>query len=133
MLHLDLIILHLKQKEFWLLHVIYLQIVYVVDADGKIRHWHYTSGKLLSTIDEPDNAINGLHYRNDGLKFVTVGSDIKVRIYDSLLMKNTITMDQGTENETSGHSNRIFCAKFHPLQPDVLISGGWDDTIQVKF
>jgi len=30
-----------------------------------------------------------------------------------------------------GHSNRIFCVKFHPNDPNVLLSGGWDTTIQI--
>jgi WD40 repeat protein len=30
-----------------------------------------------------------------------------------------------------GHSGRIFCVKFHPQQHDVLLSSGWDRTIQI--
>lgn len=30
-----------------------------------------------------------------------------------------------------GHSNRIFALKFHPQDPNILISGGWDRTIQI--
>ena len=30
-----------------------------------------------------------------------------------------------------GHSNRIFCVKFDPNDPNFLASGGWDNTIQI--
>jgi COMPASS component SWD3 len=30
-----------------------------------------------------------------------------------------------------GHSNRIFALKFHNTDPNVLVSGGWDRTIQI--
>ena len=30
-----------------------------------------------------------------------------------------------------GHSNRVFSVKFHPDDQNTLISGGWDNTIQI--
>lgn len=30
-----------------------------------------------------------------------------------------------------GHSNRVFAVKFHPLHPDLILTGGWDDTVRV--
>jgi hypothetical protein len=32
---------------------------------------------------------------------------------------------------THGHSNRVFSIKFKNNDPNILISGGWDNTIQV--
>ncbi|RHY34961.1 hypothetical protein DYB32_000530 [Aphanomyces invadans] len=32
---------------------------------------------------------------------------------------------------TAGHSNRVFSVKFHPLDENTIISGGWDNTIQI--
>jgi WD40 repeat protein len=32
---------------------------------------------------------------------------------------------------TSGHSNRIFGLRFHPKNANILVTAGWDDTIQV--
>ena len=37
--------------------------------------------------------------------------------------------------ETAGHSNRVFSLKYHPEDPNIILSGGWDNTapgIQVK-
>lgn len=35
-------------------------------------------------------------------------------------------------DETAGHANRIFSVHFHPTNPNMIISGGWDNTIQVQ-
>ncbi|CAM9752483.1 unnamed protein product, partial [Chrysoparadoxa australica] len=32
---------------------------------------------------------------------------------------------------TPGHSNRVFSVKFNPRDPEVLLSGGWDNTVQI--
>jgi WD40 repeat protein len=29
-----------------------------------------------------------------------------------------------------GHMNRVFALQYHPTDPNLLISGGWDDTVQ---
>lgn len=33
---------------------------------------------------------------------------------------------------TAGHSNRVFSLKFNHKDENVVISGGWDNTIQVR-
>ena len=30
-----------------------------------------------------------------------------------------------------GHSNRVFSVKFKPDNPNIVVSGGWDNTVQV--
>ncbi|XP_013405486.1 WD repeat-containing protein 38 [Lingula anatina] len=30
----------------------------------------------------------------------------------------------------NGHRLRVFALKFHPYEPNIFISGGWDDTVQ---
>ncbi|KAJ8322879.1 hypothetical protein QVD99_007434 [Batrachochytrium dendrobatidis] len=100
-------------------------------ADGSIRHWHYTTGQLLSTINEPDNQINGVSYSRDGSQFVTCGSDMHVRVYDGQTHALTFSAMSGHNEVTAGHSNRIFCVKHHPKDPNMLISGGWDNTLQI--
>ena len=32
-----------------------------------------------------------------------------------------------------GHASRVFSLKYHPTDPYMLISGGWDDTVQVRI
>jgi COMPASS component SWD3 len=33
--------------------------------------------------------------------------------------------------ELPGHGNRIFAIKYDPKDPNVIVSGGWDKTLQV--
>ena len=36
------------------------------------------------------------------------------------------------QKDTGGHALSVFCIKFHPDQRDVMLTGGWDDTIKVR-
>ena len=136
--------------------------------DGKVRHYHVTSGKLMHTlVEQPlksrggmsmlsqslakeDLQTLGLDYALDGSRFATVGTDYCVRIYDPETYKLTETLMGGCvlliysyhymwrgswrtdriNEEVMGHSNRVFSVQFHPHDTNVLISGGWDNTIQ---
>ncbi|KAL2918545.1 hypothetical protein HK105_201946 [Polyrhizophydium stewartii] len=100
-------------------------------ADGSIRHWHYTSGQLLSSFTEDDNQTNILVYCPDGGTFATAGSDMTLRLYDGVTQKRVAKICAGRGEKSSGHSNRIFCTKFHPTDPNLMVSGGWDNTIQI--
>lgn len=37
------------------------------------------------------------------------------------------------QGDTTGHSNRVFSLKFHPNDPNCIVTGGWDMTLQVTF
>ncbi|KAJ3129416.1 hypothetical protein HK098_001517 [Nowakowskiella sp. JEL0407] len=100
-------------------------------ADGKAIHWHCTTGQKLGTIEEEDNQINSVHYFRDGSLFATTGSDCCIRVYDSNTQKLATNLFTGIGDVTAGHSNRIFSVKFHPKDPNFLISGGWDNTVQM--
>ena len=118
-------------------------------ADGKIRHWHVTSGKKLSEFDErrfmpgtctpapshydgEDNQSLAVDFFRDGTKFATAGSDCTVRLYDEQTQQSIMTMYSGSSVAgTAGHSNRIFCAKFHPTDSNMIVTSGWDNTVQI--
>ncbi|KAI9090174.1 WD40-repeat-containing domain protein [Phlyctochytrium arcticum] len=103
-------------------------------ASGHVVHWHTTSGQVMSTIIETENQVNSVVYDNYGTRLATGGSDQMIRVYDGMGMKEITAMHQGTPGvpiETAGHSNRIFSLRFHPTDPHCLISGGWDNTIQL--
>lgn len=75
-----------------------------------------------------------LDYRPDGLQFATGGRDKVVRLYDEATKALTCELKGGLgygDNVTTGHSNQIFSLKYHPTDENCLISGGWDNTIQV--
>lgn len=102
------------------------------DANGKAQHWHIASGRCLHTIDEVDNQIYAVDYKQDGSAFATAGKDKTVRIYDEATKSCMVAMSSGTAKVTPGHSNRIFSVKFHPEDPNLVLSGGWDNTVQVS-
>ena len=32
--------------------------------------------------------------------------------------------------QMDGHESRVFALKYHPTDPNILVSAGWDDTVQ---
>lgn len=104
------------------------------NAAGSVQHWHMTSGKCLHSMEDAQNQVYALDYNDEGSQFVTAGKDTAVRIYDEATKTLVLSM-QGSGTYSvhgpSGHSNRIFSCKFVPGDPNTIISGGWDNTIQI--
>jgi len=50
-------------------------VILTANANGKVQHWHTTSGKLLHTIFDELNQFYAVDYNNDGSKFATGGKD----------------------------------------------------------
>ncbi|TPX32776.1 hypothetical protein SeMB42_g07575 [Synchytrium endobioticum] len=101
-------------------------------ADGRLIHWHYTSGQLLSSVTEPGNeTLLAVTYKSDGSQYATAGSDAVVRIHDATTQKVTTRLELGTPNVSTGHINRVFSVKFHPTDVNMALSGGWDNTVQI--
>jgi hypothetical protein len=104
-------------------------IISTVTADGKIDFWHSLTGKILYSITEED-PIMCMDFNNDGTIFAVGGNDKVVKLYDDntkCLIRKLKSMDF----KYPGHSNRIFAVKFHQENDNILISGGWDNTLQV--
>ncbi|KAG4106911.1 WD40 repeat-like protein [Neocallimastix lanati (nom. inval.)] len=100
-------------------------------ANGATIHWHITSGQALQMNIEKHNQVNSVFYNKYGSLYCTAGSDFHVRVYDAATTKLLYDMNSGKDGYTSGHSNKIFSVKFHPKDSNILISGGWDNTIQI--
>lgn len=60
----------------------------------------------------------------------TAGKDKHVRLYDEQTKGLVLKMKEGGEM-LPGHSNRIFAVKFNPNDPNIIASGGWDNTVQI--
>lgn len=101
-----------------------------IGADGRITHWHTSSGMCLHEIHEKDNQLYCLDYAMDGSHFATAGKRREVHIYDEVTKKQTAVLTGGDSMNTPGHSNRVFSLKYHPRMPEVLVTGGWDNTVQ---
>ncbi|KRX02418.1 WD40-repeat-containing domain [Pseudocohnilembus persalinus] len=102
-------------------------LLYSVNADGSIICWNMKTGKFLEKTQE-NNCILCTDFNNDGSKLVTAGKDYKVRLYDEETLKNIKTYENGLEGY-NGHTNRIFAAKFLNDDPNMLLTGGWDNEI----
>lgn len=63
--------------------------------------------------------------------FATAGRDTAVRVYDEATKTEIACLKGGQGTTTAGHSNRIFSMKFHPEDENIIVSGGWDNTIQI--
>jgi COMPASS component SWD3 len=99
------------------------------NASGQIHHWHVTSSKTFHAIKEQDNQVFCLDYSADGSRFASGGQDHAIRIYDEATKSLTHEMRGGYGRELTGHSNRIFAIKFAAHDPNLLLSGGWDQSI----
>ncbi|KAL9645498.1 hypothetical protein ABK040_000564 [Willaertia magna] len=107
-------------------------IVLVAGSKGKVQHWHLTSGRCVSDIEEDNNnQVFVLDYSTDGKNFATAGKDSMVRVYDDETRTLLRTMQGGNGINTAGHTNRIFSLKCHPNDSNVILTGGWDNTVQM--
>jgi len=55
------------------------------------------------------------------------GRDCHVRVYDETTKSLAANLKE--RGDLPGHSNRIFCVKFNPLDNNMIVSGGWDNTV----
>lgn len=104
----------------------------VAQANGTIRLWN-TGGKRPEMQWETNekNEIYALDFSKSGTRFATAGLDKAIRIYDYERHEVISSMFRKLDiDDSNGHMNRIFSLLFHPTNPNLLISAGWDDTIQ---
>jgi len=81
------------------------------------------------TDQKTPNQIYAIGYRPDGLQFATAGKDCVVRVYDEATKTEVATLDKGIHVSCIGHANRVFSVKYHPEDPNILLSGGWDNNL----
>lgn len=111
-------------------------LVTTVNAEGQIRHWDANhTGECVSVVTETENPLYCIDYTFDGTDFATAGKDRIIRIYDEKTRKLKGQCSGGDGRESLGcglgHTNRIFCLKYHPEETNILLTGGWDKTVQV--
>ncbi|MEW5317403.1 MAG: hypothetical protein WDW38_008701 [Sanguina aurantia] len=109
-----------------------LKSVLVAAMGSKVVHVHAGTGSVLSSVTIPNNEFaNVVAVRGDGQMFAAAGSDRSVRVYDEATGTQILELTHGDGFTTGGHSNGVFALAFKPDNPQVLLSGGWDHTLQV--
>lgn len=98
-------------------------VIIASGSEGTITQWHTTSRKQLHELTSPSEVF-AIDYHKSMPFFASGGKDGIIRLYDD------ITKSLISEFEQK-HTSRVFCAKFLTQDPNVIISGGWDCTIQI--
>ncbi|XP_015604474.1 uncharacterized protein LOC107272147 isoform X2 [Cephus cinctus] len=99
------------------------------DATGHVKCWHYPTGQCLYTIREKRQTL-GLSYHPQLPKFVTVGDDTNLYLYDEETKTQERVFHAGDSPDVmNGHSSRVFSACFNPKSAHEIVSGGWDSTV----
>jgi len=102
-------------------------------ASGCIDFWHVQSSKCIYSIQEENQIfafdISPTPRGSRGYKFASAGKDKVLRIYDDETKKKICSLERGYLADQVGHSNRIFALKWKPDDPNILMSGGWDNCV----
>jgi len=107
-----------------------LQVLVSGNTNGEIIHWHCPSEREIHRIVEKENEIYTLSYRPDGMQFVTAGKDCTIRIYDEATKALVGELAKGLAySDMVGHGNRIFATTYSKGNPNLVVSGGWDNAL----
>ncbi|XP_034936497.1 WD repeat-containing protein wdr-5.3-like isoform X2 [Chelonus insularis] len=111
-------------------------ILYASSACGNIFLCTINTNQLSRFIEEPKNEINTIDVSANGRYIVSGGKDAALRLYDAesaklitIYKENEVDL---TDNRVGNyHRMRIFTAKFHHSYVDLIVTGGWDDTVRI--
>uniref|UniRef100_A0A061SGK6 Wd repeat protein n=1 Tax=Tetraselmis sp. GSL018 TaxID=582737 RepID=A0A061SGK6_9CHLO len=111
--------------------------VLIACKGGEVLHVHATSGFVLSRTDEGGNHIHCLATCADEPMFATAGDDRGVRVYDArgarlvadLRDARVGSMAAHAHASPEGHSNSVYAVAWVPSDCNLLLSGGWDNTV----
>ena len=84
---------------------------------------------MLNTIQNPCD-VYCLDYQFEGLYFAAGGKDGILRVYDEEKTE-LISEMKSYDRELPGHSNRVYAVKWSRTDPNLFVSGGWDNTLQI--
>ncbi|CAG5099982.1 Similar to wdr5: WD repeat-containing protein 5 homolog (Dictyostelium discoideum) [Cotesia congregata] len=113
----------------------YDNIFYASSACGNIFLCMTDTNVFSRFIQEPNNEINTIDVSLDGKFIVSGGKDAALRLYDAQTAKLIHTYGRNeadlTDENDNYHRMRIFSAKFHHIYENLIITGGWDDTLRI--
>ena len=80
-------------------------------------------------IVNENNSYQTIDYSPDcGKMFVCAGKLPILEVYDEETLKRVVDLEKGA---SGGHCNKILCAKFDSVNPDIIYSGGWDRNVVI--
>lgn len=102
-------------------------------ADGAIKEWNFNQEDPVWSTYEDNNQIYALAIKPDGKKFASAGLDKIIRVYDYETQDEVqvLQRDLLLDSSKAGHSNRIFSIRYHKDRQYMLVSGGWDESVQI--
>mmetsp|Transcript_113046 Transcript_113046/g.200401 ORF Transcript_113046/g.200401 Transcript_113046/m.200401 type:complete len:347 (-) Transcript_113046:87-1127(-) len=100
-------------------------------TDGRLRQWHVSSNRCLEEFGDAEETgqLLCVDYSPDGTRIVAGGMQ-ELWAFDEETKKLSACLKGGDSLTTSGHSSRVFAVRFHPLDSSLLVSAGWDSTVQ---
>ncbi|KAK0181772.1 hypothetical protein PV327_004026 [Microctonus hyperodae] len=111
-------------------------IFYASSACGNIFMCAVDTNEFSRFIQESKNEVNAVDVSVRGDYIASGGKDAALRLYDAESAKLIHVYkrnDAEFMDDKVGryHRMRIFAVKFHQSYPDLIITGGWDDTVRV--
>lgn len=108
-----------------------LYVITATYSSGHVRMWYVTSKQLGREVKE-DAELFCCDFNCNFTKLATGADDFKIRIYDVETMGCLNQLTKGESfGKMEGHVSKIFAAKYHPDNEHVLLTCGWDNTIQI--
>lgn len=99
-----------------------------LDSNGYVKCWDTDKKLSVFTINENRQVLNVVYHPRSS-KFLTVGDDARVLMYD----ENSKTLERIFKSsdaaELDGHVSKVFSVCFNPTSNYEFITGGWDDVI----
>ena len=108
-----------------------LYVLYATYSSGHLRSWYITSKLLAKEVNL--NTELFCCDLNCTYEKVAVGcDDNSIRVFDAEKLEHMMTLARSeTMEKMDGHASRIFAVKYHPDNANILLSAGWDNTIQI--
>lgn len=75
-----------------------------------------------------DNSYHSVDFSIDGKRFAVAGLKTQIEFYDLETYKPFQIINF---EKNKCHSNKIFSARFSPLNPNQMYSGGWDCNVKL--
>ena len=106
--------------------------------DNQCRLWNPRTGTCLRTLTGHKNTVSCVEFNpiNDNW-FVSTSRDQTIHLWDLRMMRD----DDGTGKSLhssyvhswAAHSAEIYCASWHPVHPELLVSGGYDGSMNYWY